>query len=162
MSMEELAEEYRHSAALCRERVRELRAQLETAPASETERLLLRRRISILVTMAADTAAIAGYLKHYYGRTKRRGDHSLRTGDGISDAARDPEARLLNVALREELTERQAQMVRMYYIEQHTMRDIAGMLGVNISTVSRTLAAARKRLKRCLKYASRTLLRAED
>ena len=71
-------------------------------------------------------------------------------------------ARLLNVALREELTERQAQMVRMYYIEQHTMRDIAGMLGVNISTVSRTLAAARKRLKRCLKYASRTLLRAED
>ncbi len=70
-------------------------------------------------------------------------------------------ARLLRTALREELTARQAQMVRMYYLEQRTMRDIARALGVNPSTVSRTLAAARVRLKRCLRYMSRVFLREE-
>ena len=71
-------------------------------------------------------------------------------------------ARLLASALQEELTARQAQMVRMYYLEQHTMRDIGTILGVNVSTVSRTLASARKKLKRCLKYTSRTLLRLDE
>ena len=74
----------------------------------------------------------------------------------------DPTARLLGMALREDLTARQAQMVRLYYLEQHTMGDIAGMLGVNISTVSRTLAAARAKLRRCLRYTSRALLRREE
>ncbi|MCC8090549.1 MAG: sigma-70 family RNA polymerase sigma factor [Oscillospiraceae bacterium] len=67
-------------------------------------------------------------------------------------------AQLLSLALQEELTERQAQMVRMYYIEQHTMQDIAQTLGVNCSTVSRTLKTARVKLRRCLKYTSRALL----
>ena len=71
-------------------------------------------------------------------------------------------AALLAAALRDELTERQAGMVRMYYIEQHTMRDIAAILGVNVSTVSRTLAAARTKLKRCLKYSSRAFLRSDE
>ena len=71
----------------------------------------------------------------------------------------NPTARLLGLALREDLTPRQAQMVRLYYLDQHTMGDIAGALGVNISTVSRTLAAARKKLRRCLRYSSRALLR---
>ena len=73
-----------------------------------------------------------------------------------------PTARLLGMALREDLTPRQAQMVRLYYLEQHTMGDIAGSLGVNISTVSRTLAAARKKLRRCLRYSSRALLRRDE
>ena len=68
-------------------------------------------------------------------------------------------ARLFRTALREELTERQEQMVRMYYIEQHTMRQIAAALEVNVSTVSRTLAAARKKLRRVLKYANPAFLR---
>ena len=71
----------------------------------------------------------------------------------------NPTARLLGMAIREDLTPRQAQMVRLYSLEQHTMRDIAGTLGVNISTVSRTLSAARKKLRRCLRYTSRALLR---
>lgn len=74
----------------------------------------------------------------------------------------NPTARLLGLALREDLTARQAQMVRLYYLEQHTMRDIAGMLGVNISTVSRTLSAARGKLRRCLRYTSRALLRHDE
>lgn len=71
-------------------------------------------------------------------------------------------ARLLAAALREELTPRQAQMVRMYYVEQHTMRDIAAILGVNPSTVSRTLKSARGKLKRCLRYTNRSFLHEED
>lgn len=61
--------------------------------------------------------------------------------------------RLVRTALREDLTPRQSQMVRLYYIEQSTMPDIARRLGVNVSTVSRTLAAARVKLKRSLRYA---------
>ena len=68
-------------------------------------------------------------------------------------------AKLFRTALREELTERQEQMVRMYYIEQHTMHEIAAMLEINVSTVSRTLTAARKKLRRVLKYTNRSLLR---
>lgn len=68
---------------------------------------------------------------------------------------------MLAAALQEELTPRQAVMVRMYYLEQHTMRDIARELGVNVSTVSRTLASARVKLKRCLKYTSRALLNSD-
>ena len=69
-----------------------------------------------------------------------------------------PTARLIGAALREELTQRQAQMVRLYYLEQHSMREIGQMLGVNPSTVCRTLAAARNKLRRCLRYSSRAFL----
>ena len=69
-----------------------------------------------------------------------------------------PTARLIGTALREDLTPRQAQMVRLYYLEQHNMREIGQMLGVNPSTVCRTLGAARKKLRRCLRYSSRALL----
>ena len=69
-----------------------------------------------------------------------------------------PTARLVSAALREELTARQEQMVRLYYLEQYPMREIARMLGVNPSTVSRTLQAARCRLRRALRYSSRSLL----
>ncbi len=64
--------------------------------------------------------------------------------------------KLVRAALNEDLTPRQSQMVRLYYIEQNTMPEIARLLGVNISTVSRTLAAARVKLKRSLRYARRS------
>jgi RNA polymerase sigma factor (sigma-70 family) len=92
---------------------------------------------------------------HYERETEYQ---SLR---GLMKASEQPgaTARLLAAALREELTARQAQMVRLYYIEQHTMRDIAASLGVNQSTVSRTLKAARERLRRCLRYTNPAFLR---
>ena len=73
-----------------------------------------------------------------------------------------PTARLIAAALREELTPRQAQLVQLYYVEQHNMREIGQLLGVNPSTVCRTLQAARKKLRRCLRYSSRTFLREEE
>ena len=72
-----------------------------------------------------------------------------------------PTARLVAAALREELTPRQAEMVQLYYVEQHNMREIGRMLGVNPSTVCRTLQTARQKLRRCLRYSSRTFLREE-
>jgi len=71
--------------------------------------------------------------------------------------------RLLATAIEQELTPRQAQMVRMYFLEQHSMREIASILGVYPSTVSRTLSAARSKLRRCLRFGAKALLdEAED
>ncbi len=61
-------------------------------------------------------------------------------------------------AMSEELTPRQRQMVRMYYMEQKTMEAIARELGVAVSTVSRTIARGKKRLRRCLRYGGSALL----
>ncbi|MGN1002571.1 MAG: sigma-70 family RNA polymerase sigma factor [Oscillospiraceae bacterium] len=63
----------------------------------------------------------------------------------------DEMTRLLSRAVAEELTERQALMVVLYYIDQRSMRDIARELGVNPSTVSRTLKASREKLRKCLR-----------
>ena len=51
-----------------------------------------------------------------------------------------------------ELTPRQRQMVDMQFQEELTVTEIARRLGVNKSTVSRTLCRARRRLHRILQY----------
>ena len=51
-----------------------------------------------------------------------------------------------------ELTERQKEMLYMYYDEGKSMSKIAAALKVNKSTVSRTISRARKRLFRYLQY----------
>lgn len=68
---------------------------------------------------------------------------------------------LLARAVAEELTERQALMVVMYYIDRRSMRDIAAELGVCPSTVCRTLRAAREKLRRCLRCCKGLLERSE-
>ena len=60
--------------------------------------------------------------------------------------------RNLKRAIREDLTERQRAMLLMRYSQGFSMTQIAKELGVNRSTVSRTLARANKRLERALKY----------
>lgn len=60
--------------------------------------------------------------------------------------------RNLRKVRREELTKRQAEMLHLYYDLGWSMPRIALELGVNKSTVSRTLARARARLKRYLRY----------
>ena len=61
-------------------------------------------------------------------------------------------------AIRMELTPRQRQMVELYYLRQKPMVQIAEELGVNVSTVSRTIARGRRRLRNCLRYAGLRLL----
>ena len=76
------------------------------------------------------------------------------------DAADSGTARNLSRALGCELTARQREIVYLYYVRQMTMRDIARDLGVNVSSVSRTCARGRARLKRCIRYGSVQLLSA--
>ena len=66
-------------------------------------------------------------------------------------------AELVSCVIREELTERQREYVEMYYLRQIPMHIIAEREGVNVSTVSRTLARARRNLRRCLQYSGRNL-----
>jgi len=69
-------------------------------------------------------------------------------------------ARTVKLAIEEELTARQREMISMYYLQQIPMPEIAKLLGVNVSTVSRTIKRGRVRLKRCLRYGSAVLLKA--
>lgn len=68
------------------------------------------------------------------------------------DSTESAKGRALHRAIEVVLTERQAQMVTMYYLHQQTMADIAESLGINISTVSRTLKSAREKLAKALEY----------
>ena len=60
--------------------------------------------------------------------------------------------RNLRLAREEELTERQRQLLRMRYEENKTVSAIARELGVDRSTVSRTITRAKSRLYKCLRY----------
>ncbi len=61
--------------------------------------------------------------------------------------------RNLRQARRQELTGRQQQVLTLFFDEQMNMTEIAAVLGVHRSTVSRTLHRAMDRLYRALRYA---------
>ncbi len=61
--------------------------------------------------------------------------------------------RNLRLARRDELTERQREILRMNFEQNMTVTEIAQALGVNKSTISRTLTRAKRRLYKCLRYA---------
>lgn len=65
----------------------------------------------------------------------------------------------LGQALREEVTERQRTMIVMYYAQGLNMSEIGEILGVDKSTVSRTIHRGEARLRKCLRYTSAGLLR---
>ncbi|MDD3346396.1 sigma-70 family RNA polymerase sigma factor [Oscillibacter sp.] len=58
----------------------------------------------------------------------------------------------LRRARQQDLTARQRQVLALYYDQGMTMPQIAGQLGVNCSTVSRTIRRAKRRLYRSLRY----------
>ena len=60
--------------------------------------------------------------------------------------------RNLRQAREQELTPRQRQILSLYYDRGLTMTQIAGKLGLNRSTVCRTLHRSRNRLYRSLRY----------
>lgn len=67
--------------------------------------------------------------------------------------------RNLNRALREDVTPRQRQTLLLYYGEGLNMREIGDRLGIDKSTVSRTIKRGEARLRRCLRYGAESLLR---
>ena len=58
----------------------------------------------------------------------------------------------VNRVIREELTEKQREVLLAYYFQQLTIPQIAQMRGVNKSAVCRLLQRAEQKLKRYLKY----------
>ena len=61
--------------------------------------------------------------------------------------------RNLRRAREQELTPCQRQVLELHYDQNMSVTQIARHLGVNTSTVSRTLRRAQERLRRCLQYA---------
>ena len=53
--------------------------------------------------------------------------------------------------LREDVTPKQRQMMLLYYAEGKNMREIGQAMGVDKSTVSRTIKRGERRLQRCLR-----------
>ena len=64
-------------------------------------------------------------------------------------------------ALREDVTPRQREMLLLYYGEQLNRRQIGTRLGVDKSTVSRTIKRGERRLQRCLRYGAEAFLAAD-
>ncbi len=62
-------------------------------------------------------------------------------------------------ALREDVTEKQRTALLLYYGQGYNMREIGEKLGVDKSTVSRTIKRGERRLQRCLRYGAKSLLR---
>lgn len=69
-------------------------------------------------------------------------------------------ANRVRIAINEELTQRQSELINLYYLEQMSMTEIARNLSLSPSTVSRTLKRGRNRLKRYLKYNGRYIAEA--
>ena len=61
--------------------------------------------------------------------------------------------------IREEVSPRQREMLLMYYVRGLNQREIAQELGVNKSTVSRTVQRGEQRLRQCLRYGAERYLR---
>ncbi len=64
----------------------------------------------------------------------------------------------VRVAINEELTERQRELIKMYYLDGVNMTEIAHRLGLSPSTVSRTIKRGRDRLRKHFKYNGRMFL----
>lgn len=61
-------------------------------------------------------------------------------------------------ALREDVTPKQRLVLTLYYAEGLNMRQIGEKLGVDKSTVSRTIKRGERRLRRCLRYGAAAFL----
>lgn len=88
-----------------------------------------------------DRAAYEQFIREAYDHDNNDGLHAL-----------------LRQAIEEDLTERQKEIVLLYYYDGYKMQDIAHKLGVCPSTISRTIAASKVKLRRCLKYGAKKLL----
>lgn len=88
--------------------------------------------------------------------------HYLRqlSEENTNAAELDRLRRNLLRCINEELTERQREFLYMYYVQRISQPQIARNLGLDASTVSKTIKRGEQRLLRCLRYGARTYLRA--
>lgn len=64
--------------------------------------------------------------------------------------------------INEEVTPRQREYLQMYYVRRMSQPQIARALGVDASTVSKTIKRGEQRLLRCLRYGARSYLRSME
>ena len=76
----------------------------------------------------------------------------LRENSEDNSLQRERLLRNLKKARENELSECQRRVLELRYDQGMSVTQIARYLGVNASTVSRTLRRAQERLRRCLKY----------
>ena len=78
-----------------------------------------------------------------------------------SDNSKEISRRKRNLirALQEDVTPRQRQTLLLYYSDGLNMREIGERLGVDKSTVSRTIKRGERRLRRCLRYGAEAYLK---
>ena len=78
---------------------------------------------------------------------------------GEENSARDRLMRNLVRCIKEEVTPRQREVLYLYYVKNIRQIEIAARLGVERSTVSRTIKRGEDRLRRCLRYGAERYLR---
>lgn len=74
---------------------------------------------------------------------------------GVAEAGGDKHRLMIKIMrniIENELSERQRQMIGLYYFRRMNIPEIAEMLGVNRSTVSRTLSRGRRNILEKMKY----------
>lgn len=110
--------------------------------------------------MTGGTGAMDTTHSKPYRRRRLRTEQAVYAGLlALEDEAQLAQAsRCLAQALQQEVTQRQRQMLSLYYGQRMTMEEIAQTLGVDRTTVSRTLKRGEARLQRCLRYGSAALL----
>lgn len=65
-------------------------------------------------------------------------------------------------ALHEDITDKQRQYLLLYYAQGMNMVEIGRQMGVDKSTVSRTIKRGEARLRRCLRYGAKRFLLDEE
>ncbi|MBQ8177025.1 MAG: sigma-70 family RNA polymerase sigma factor [Oscillospiraceae bacterium] len=60
--------------------------------------------------------------------------------------------KILRKVIEEALTERQREMITLYYFDRDNIPQIAEKLGVNRSTVSRTISRGRRNIMEKMKF----------
>lgn len=75
---------------------------------------------------------------------------SLSEADNAQDISKMK--KILSLALKDALTDKQRECITMYYYENLKMKEIAKKLSVSPSTVTRHIKAGKKRLKNIAKY----------
>ena len=91
-------------------------------------------------------------------------DMAMYTRQIAADNTRElsrPKRNLIR-CLREDVTPKQRQMMLLYYAEGKNMREIGQAMGVDKSTVSRTIKRGERRLQRCLRYGAEAYLRSME
>ena len=70
MKLIELSKEYRSSGEKCKKRVNEISEKLGTGNLTDLERIVMKRRITMLSAMARDAIEISNRLANYYEGAK--------------------------------------------------------------------------------------------